>query len=77
MPTTQIRNIPVSLRRRLKTRAAEAGMSLSAYLMNEFRKLAETPTIEEFNKMVKRRTRETNTLAPTNAPRLGHNSDDT
>lgn len=43
----QIRNVPEALHRRLKSRAAEAGMSLSDYLLLEMRKSAERPTVEE------------------------------
>jgi len=43
----QIRNVPEKLHRRLKSRAALAGMSLSDYLLNEIRQVAERPTIDE------------------------------
>jgi plasmid stability protein len=43
----QIRNVPDALHRRLKSRAALAGMSLSDYLLSEVRELAERPTVEE------------------------------
>jgi antitoxin FitA len=43
----QVRNVPDGLHRRLKMRAAAAGMSLSDYLLKELRHLAERPTIEE------------------------------
>ena len=43
----QIRNVPPELHRRLKARAAQAGMSLSDYLLAEVRQVAEQPTIEE------------------------------
>ena len=43
----QIRNMPDGLHRRLKARAAEAGMSLTEYLLGELRRVAETPTREE------------------------------
>jgi plasmid stability protein len=46
----QIRNVPDSLHRTLKSRAAQAGMSLSDYLLAELRKLAERPTMEELRK---------------------------
>jgi hypothetical protein len=44
----QIRNVPDDLHRRLKARAAAAGMSLSNYLLNEVRLVAEQPAWEEF-----------------------------
>jgi plasmid stability protein len=43
----QIRNVPEVLHRRLRSRAALAGVSLSAYLFNEIRQVAERPTIDE------------------------------
>jgi plasmid stability protein len=43
----QIRNVPEPLHRKLKARAALAGMSLSDYLLNEIRQVAEQPTIDE------------------------------
>jgi plasmid stability protein len=43
----QIRNVPDALHRRLKSRAALAGMSLSEYLLSELRQVAERPTLDE------------------------------
>ena len=43
----QIRNVPEALHRRLKARAALAGMSLSDYLLNEICQVAERPTMDE------------------------------
>jgi len=51
----QIRNVPDSLHRRLKARAALAGMSLSDYLLNEIRQVAERPTLEELLARLERR----------------------
>jgi antitoxin FitA len=45
----QIRNVPEALHRRLKARAAMAGMSLSDYLLSEIRVIAEQPTLAELN----------------------------
>ena len=47
MSMIQIRNVPDGLHRRLKARAAMAGMSLSDYLLNEIRRAAERPTVAE------------------------------
>jgi plasmid stability protein len=44
----QVRNVPDALHRSLKARAAMAGMSLSDYLLGEFREIAERPTLAEF-----------------------------
>jgi len=43
----QLRNVPDILHRKLKARAAMAGMSLSDYLLAEVRGIAERPTLEE------------------------------
>ena len=43
----QIRNVPDALHRRLRTRAADAGMTLSDYLLAELRRTAERPTPEQ------------------------------
>jgi plasmid stability protein len=51
----QIRNVPDVLHRRLKSRAALAGMSLSDYLLSEIRQLAERPTLEELRARLERR----------------------
>ena len=44
----QVRNVPDVLHRRLKVRAASAGMSLTDYLLGELREIAERPTLAEF-----------------------------
>jgi len=51
----QIRNVPDSLHRRLKSRAALAGMSLSDYLLTEIRHVAERPTLDELRARLERR----------------------
>jgi antitoxin FitA len=52
----QIRNVPDELHRRLKARAAMAGMSLSEYLLSEIRQIADRPTLEEMRERLARRT---------------------
>ena len=44
----QLRNVPDALHRKLKARAAMAGMSLSEYLITEIKHIAERPTLAEF-----------------------------
>ena len=46
----QLRNVPDDLHRKLKARAAIAGLSLSDFLTREARKIAERPTNEEIRK---------------------------
>lgn len=43
----QIRHVPEPVHRKLKARAAEAGMSLSDYLLREVERLAGRPSVEE------------------------------
>ena len=52
----QIRNVPEGLHRRLKARAAMAGMSLSDYLLKEIRHVAERPSVEELRARLERRS---------------------
>jgi antitoxin FitA len=52
MPTAktkmiQLRNVPDTLHRALKARAAMAGMSLSDYLLAEIKEIAGRPTLGE------------------------------
>ena len=53
----QIRNVPDDLHRELKSRAALAGMSLSDYLLNEIREVAERPTLAEMRERLARLSR--------------------
>ena len=48
----QLRNVPDDLHRKLKSRAAEQGLSLSDYILRDVRRLAEQPTMEEFRRKV-------------------------
>jgi plasmid stability protein len=52
----QIRNVPDDLHRKLKARAALAGMTLSDYLLAEIRQSAEQPTMEEFRQRLASRS---------------------
>ena len=65
----QIRNVPDALHRRLKSRAALAGMSLSDYLLSEIRQMAERPTLDELRARLERRPGMTPVLAPVQAVR--------
>lgn len=56
MPTMiQIKNVPDRVHRTLKARAAQAGMSLSDYLLREISAVAERPTLEEILTRLKAR----------------------
>jgi plasmid stability protein len=65
----QIRNVPDALHRRLKSRAALAGMSLSDYLLSEIRHVAERPTIDELRARLERRPEMTPSVDPAEAVR--------
>ena len=66
----QIRNVPDDLHRTLKSRAALAGMSLSDYLLNEVRQIAERPTIEELRKRLAALPSVTLSISPADAVRM-------
>jgi plasmid stability protein len=53
----QIRNMPDTMHRILKAKAALAGMSLSDFLLAEMRLVAERPSIEELRARVRNRTK--------------------
>ena len=55
MTTLQIRNVPDEISRRLKTRAAKKGQSLSEYVLAELTRIAERPTIEELTERIRLR----------------------
>lgn len=55
MAHIQIRNVPEPLHRKLKARAAEAGMTLSDFLLREVERSAERPTLAEMTARVRRR----------------------
>jgi plasmid stability protein len=52
----QIRNVPDSLHRRLKSRAALEGLSLSNFLLKEIEQAAERPTLKELAARLATRT---------------------
>jgi plasmid stability protein len=56
MPTMiQLRHVPDDLHRKLKSRAAMEGMSLSDYVIREIRQIAEKPTMSEMMERLARR----------------------
>jgi plasmid stability protein len=52
----QIRNVPDVLHRRIKSRAALEGLSLSDFLLKEIQQLAERPTLKELAARLATRT---------------------
>jgi len=65
----QIRNVPDTLHRQLKSRAALAGMSLSDYLLSEIRQVAGRPTLDELRARLQQRPGMTPSVAPAQAVR--------
>jgi plasmid stability protein len=55
----QIRNVPDALHRKLKVRAADAGQTLSDYLLTELERLAARPTRDEMLARIRSRKRVT------------------
>jgi plasmid stability protein len=76
MSMIQIRNVPDALHRRLKARAALAGMSLSDYLLSEIREVAGRPTMEELRARLQQRSRVTPSVSPADAVRTERDRDD-
>jgi len=55
----QIRNVPEALHRKLKSRAADSGQTLSDFLMAELERLAARPTRDEMLTRIRGRKRVT------------------
>jgi antitoxin FitA len=51
----QVRNVPPEIHKRLKVRAASQGRSLSDYLNEELRRIAERPTMAELQERIRSR----------------------
>ncbi len=70
MPTMiQIRNVPETLHRTLKARAALAGMSLSDFLLAEIREVAARPTVDELRRRIASRASVSPSVPPAEAVR--------
>lgn len=72
----QIRNVPDALHRRLKSRAALAGMSLSDYLLSEIRQVGARPTLDELRARLEQRPSVTLTVEPVTAIRAERDRND-
>lgn len=70
----QIRNVPDELHRRLKARAALAGLTLSGYLLKEICRAAERPTLDELRARLDRRSPVTPSVPPVEAMRSERDS---
>lgn len=65
----QLRHVPDDLHRKLKVRAAMEGLSLSDYLLQEVRRVAERPTLTELRQRVTHRTPVVSRVPPARAVR--------
>jgi len=70
----QLRNVPEALHRKLKSRAALEGLSLSEYLIGEVRRAAERPSLSELRQRLAQRTRVTPDESPVEAVRAERNA---
>ena len=70
----QLRNVPDSLHRRLKARAALEGKSLSEYLLQQVRAAADRPTVDEMRQRLAERSRPKLSMTPTEALRRERDS---
>ena len=70
----QLRHVPDDLHRKLKARAALAGMSLSDYLLREIRDIAHRPTIAELRARLAERTPVRPRVSPARAVRAERDS---
>ncbi len=65
----QLRHVPDALHRKLKARAALAGLPLSDYLIRKVRKIAEQPTPEEMRERLRQREQYRGKTSPTDVVR--------
>jgi antitoxin FitA len=65
----QIRNVPDTVHRRLKSHAALEGMSLSEYLLAEVRRAADRPSLSELRQRLAQRAPVKLGASPTQALR--------
>jgi plasmid stability protein len=72
--TVQIRDVPEALHRKLKTRAAVAGLSLSDYLLAVLRPSVARPTSAQLLKRLQSRTRVAPPISPARAVRAERDS---
>jgi plasmid stability protein len=69
MKMIQVRNVPESLHRLLKARAALEGRSLSDYLLQQMQAVADRPTVAELSQRLATRSRPRLAQSPTEALR--------
>ncbi len=67
----QLRHVPDDLHRKLKARAALEGLSLSDYLLEEIRRVAEHPTLAELRHRLAQRASVVPRVPPAKVVRAG------
>jgi antitoxin FitA len=70
----QLRHVPDALHRRLKARAALAGLPLSDFLIREVRKIADHPSAEEMAERLQQRAPYVGKMNPTQILRAERDS---
>jgi plasmid stability protein len=70
----QVRNVPEDVHRKLKSRAALAGLSLSDYILSELERTLERPTRQELLERLDSRTRVSTKTRPASAVRAERDS---
>ena len=55
MANVQVRDVPDDVHRKLKSRAALAGQSLNAFLLERMSEMARVPTVPELAERIRRR----------------------
>jgi plasmid stability protein len=65
----QLRHVPDDLHRQLKARAALQGVSLSDYLLEEIRRVAERPTLSDLRHRLSQRAPVRTRVSPAKAVR--------
>lgn len=71
MKVIQVRNVPDDVHQTLRTRAAQAGMSLSDYVLDELVRVADRPVVADVLARSSRRTSGIATNAIVEAVRSG------
>ena len=74
MKMIQVRNVPETLHRRLKSRAAMEGKSLSDYLLQQMQEAADRPTVAELRQRLAARSQPTLSVSPTDVLRDERNA---
>jgi plasmid stability protein len=69
----QVRNVPDAVHRKLKSRAALEGLSLSDYLLREIELFAERPTLAELRQRLASRSAVKLSVSPAQAVREARN----